>query len=104
MRFLTVFVNILCTAVVTVLGSDEKRDVTDEDWALIDPIDYGGTNDQIDYTGTIEASKLDCDQAGLTYGCCDGPDYFDSWIVAGCDICKSFFFSLRELETGQATR
>lgn len=82
MRFSTVFVLTLYTAVATAVAtavgsSNEKRD---DDWVKVDPVDYAGT---------IDASALKCDQSGLTYVCCDGPDWFDSWIVGGCDNCKT---------------
>lgn len=74
MRFSSVIIMTLCTVVVTAVGSDDVD-------VRIDPVDFGGT---------IDASGKKCDELHLEYGCCDGPDFFDGWIVGSCDKCRPF--------------
>lgn len=87
MLFSRIIIMTLCTVVVTAVGSDDisaryqkfKRVVDDDVDVRIDPVDF---------EGTIDASGLKCDELNLVYGCCDGPDFFDGWIVWNCDKCR----------------
>ena len=86
MLFSRVIMMTLCTVVVTTVGSDDISARYQRLKRVDDDVEDRFV--PCDIAGAIDTEGFKWDVLNLVYVGCDGPDYFDSWIVGGCDKCR----------------